>query len=321
MTVAIIVLNWRNADDTLSCVNSLLALNAHSYKIIVCDNFSSDGSSEKFLEWASVHSDVAAQRFVSTQSDENELISVFQKRVVWVQTGANLGFAGGNNVGIRLASRLGDFDYFWLLNNDCVVESNSLSFLCRYMVAHPDVGICGAKIIYFDSLDSVQAYAGAQYNKWTGRAHYLGHLAHPNAPHDSANIEKKLSYVAGASMFVRRSFVEQVGLMHENYFLYFEEIDWALRGRGVFRLGYEPDAIVFHKEGGTIGSSSDTRKTSRLSDFYLFRNRLRFTRRFFPEAMPTVWFVMLLQAFRRGFRGQFDRMWLIFKILFGKQRL
>ncbi|WP_081627184.1 glycosyltransferase family 2 protein [Methyloversatilis discipulorum] len=321
MNVVIIILNWRNSIDTLACIESLLGLGYRKFKIVVCDNSSSDGSLEDFLDWSAENPDVAAQNFISLESEDNAIRDAFVNRVVWIQTGANLGFAGGNNVGIRLALKLGGVDFFWLLNNDCVVAGDSLSYLCQYMTTHPDVGICGAKVIYFHSPDRVQAYGGASHDKWTGRAHYLGHLSHPDDPHDSVIVENQLSYVAGASMFVRREFVERVGLMHEDYFLYFEEIDWALRGKGIFRLGYEPKAIVFHKEGGTIGSSSDTRKTSRLSDFYLFRNRLRFTRRFFPEALPSVWLVMLLQGIRRGLRGQFERMWLIFQILAGKQHL
>lgn len=321
MNVVIVILNWRNSVDTLACIESLLGLGCRCFKIVVCDNASSDGSSEVFLEWSARNPGVAAQYFISSESDDSSVRSAFLNRIVWVQTGANLGFAGGNNVGIRLASKVGEVDYFWLLNNDCVVDGDSLTSLCKYMTTHTDVGICGAKLIYFHSPDRVQAYGGASHSKWTGRARYLGHLSHPDDAHDSFVVERQLSYVAGASMFVRREFIERVGLMHEDYFLYFEEIDWALRGKGLFRLGYEPNAIVFHKEGGTIGSSSDTRKTSRLSDFYLFRNRLRFTRRFFPEALPTVWLVMFLQGIRRGLRGQFERMWLIFQILAGKQHL
>ncbi|MGL6077340.1 glycosyltransferase family 2 protein [Methyloversatilis discipulorum] len=322
MNVCVVLLNWNNAEDTLSCVESLLRLSSQDFSVVVCDNASTDGSLRVFLDWAArVGRSTAAQKDVSIESQRSELLEAFSSRVVWVSTGGNLGFAGGNNVGIKLASQVAGFSYFWLLNNDCVVDRDALSFLRQYMERHPDVGICGAKLIYFHSPESVQAYGGATHNKWTGRAHYVGHLAHPRDPHDRASIERQLSYVAGASMFVRRAFIEQVGLMHEDYFLYFEEIDWALRGKSNFRLGYEPNAVVFHKEGGTIGSSSDTRKTSRLSDFYLFRNRLRFTRRFFPEALPTVWLVMLLQAVRRGFRGQFERMFLIFQILLGRQRL
>lgn len=320
--VCIVVLNWNNWQDTLRCIESLLKLSSADFTVLVCDNDSNDDSLSNFSEWSLNSSFGAAAPFVVQRSSPKPSIQkAFSYQVVWVSTGGNLGFAGGNNVGIRLGIEYGVFDHFWLLNNDCVVEPDALHYLSEYMEGRPDVGICGAKLIYFHSPDKVQAYGGALHDKWTGRARYLGHLAHPDDLHNSSCVEEQLSYVAGASMFVRREFLEQIGLMHEDYFLYFEEIDWAIRGKGRFKLGYEPRAVVYHKEGGTIGSSSDTRKTSLVSDFYLFRNRLRFTRRFFPEALPSVWGVMLMQALRRGLRGQIDRMWLILRILFGKQRL
>lgn len=318
MTVAIILLNWRNATDTLVCVESILKSSCQEFQIFVCDNASNDGSEELFLKWATEYRGIAAQEVVRANDEADRLRIACSHRVVWIQTGANLGFAGGNNVGIRLAFQYGAFDYFWLVNNDCEVDAKALEALIRRVEEDPRIGICGALLRYFHAGQDVQAYGGARHNRWTGRAFYLGHLANPSTEHDTAAVEQEMTYVCGASMFVRREFIETVGLMNEDYFLFFEEIDWALRGRGRFRLGYAPQAVVFHKEGATIGSSSDTRKTSRLADFYMNRNRLRFTAKFYPLAVPSVWLVMFLQAIKRGLRGQSDRMWLIVQILLGK---
>lgn len=319
--VAVVLLNWRNATDTLACIESVLCSRYPDYSILVCDNASGDASLEAFLAWAKARPGVAADFVLRQGASSSEVENALRYRVAWIDTGANLGFAGGNNVALRLALAHGEYRYFWLLNNDCVVAPDAMGALVARMGEDEGIGICGALLRYFDPPQSVQAYGGARHNPWTGRGRYLGHLATPGAGHDPRKVEETLSYVAGASMFVRREFVERVGLMSEEYFLYFEEIDWAMRAGRRFRLGYAPEAVVFHKEGATIGSSSDTRRTSALSDFYLFRNRLRFTRKFFPAALPAVWTVMLLQALKRGLRGQMDRAWLILTILFGRKAL
>lgn len=319
MKVVVVILNWRNASDTIVCLESVLRSTMDSFTVFVCDNASEDGSIERFLEWSASRPDVASSVVLGRDSSADLVRTALEHRVVWIDSGANLGFAGGNNVALRVAIEHGSFEYFWLLNNDCVVDSGAMQALVERMTEDPTIGICGAKVRYLDGQKCVQAYGGARHNYWSGRALYLGHLRPAEAPHDPQLVENSMSYVCGASMFVRREFIETVGLLCEDYFLYFEEIDWALRGRSSFRLGYASKAEVFHKEGATIGSSSDTRRTSRLADFYLFRNRLRFTARFFPYALPSVWLVMLLQALRRGARGQTERMWLIVQILFGRR--
>lgn len=101
-------------------------------------------------------------------------------------------------------------------------------------------------------------------------------------------------------MLVRREFIETVGLMSEDYFLYYEEIDWITRGAGRFRLGYAPDSIVWHKEGASIGTAASG--GSPLSMYYLYRSRLRFTARHHPRCVPTVLFwcgVDVLKLLRR----------------------
>lgn len=321
MSIVVILLNWRNAPDTIAAVESLLKTNpAQQFQILVCDNASGDGSEAAFMSWARSHPGLSSDVMVSPADSSTSIAAAFERQVVWVSTGSNLGFAGGNNVGVRLAQRYGEFKYFWFLNNDCLVEPTTMEALVSRMEQNPEIGICGARLRYVEPADRLQAFGGAIHNRWTGRARYIGHWAVPEAAHSRDEVEQGLSYVCGASMFVRRELLDSVGLMAEDYFLFFEELDWAVRAKRRFKLGYCPEAVVFHKEGATIGSSSDTTRTSWLSDFYLFRNRLKFTARYYPYALPSVWLVMLLQALRRGLRGQSDRMWLIFAIMFGKRK-
>jgi len=124
-------------------------------------------------------------------------------------------------------------------------------------------------------------------------------------PLDGAAVEQQLSCVVGAAMLVSRPFLEQVGLMREDYFLYYEEIDWATRAKGRFKLGYAPRSVVFHKEGASIGTTASG--GSPLSMFYLFRNRIRFTWRFHRPYLPVVLAVALLDVAKMVWRRRWPQ--------------
>lgn len=207
-------------------------------------------------------------------------------RLILIQNTENVGFAAGNNLGLRYALRNPRCHLFWLLNNDTVVEPDALAAMVREMENHPNVGLCGSLNLFYSDPDKVQAEGGMTYNRWTARVR----------PPSSGGVLKKLGrsgtvrmdYVNGASALASRAFLETVGLMEESYFLYFEEMDWAFRARGCFQLGYARDSVIYHKEGASIGTSLNRRKRSLLSERYLCRNRALFTRRFLPWALPTV---------------------------------
>lgn len=206
MSVVVILLNWRNASDTIAAVESLLQTNSeHQFKILVCDNASGDGSEDFFLNWANNHPSVSSDFLIKTTDDSARIATAFKKQVIWISTGSNLGFAGGNNVGVRLAQRYGDFQYFWFLNNDCLVEPTTMDALIARMEQDPTIGICGARLRYVEPADRLQAFGGAIHNRWTGRAQYIGHWATPEQVHSREEVEQTLSYVCGASMFVRQN--------------------------------------------------------------------------------------------------------------------
>lgn len=124
-----------------------------------------------------------------------------------------------------------------------------------------------------------------------------------------------MNYVEGASMLVTRHLLVEIGLLCEDYFLYFEEADWAIRAKDRFKLGYAPQSIVYHKVGGSIGTSSNPAKISYTSDYFNIRNRLLFTRRFYPLALPTVWLVIAGALLLRLCMGKRDRAVMIFRLL------
>ena len=206
--VTIVLLNWNGWRDTDACLVSLAGLEYPNYEIIVVDNASTDGS-------------------------EAELKKRYPNLTL-LQSGTNLGFAGGNNVGLRYALAHGA-QYVWLLNNDTLVEPDALGKLVAKFQREPDLGLCGSTLVYESQRDTVQALGGARYNRWLGTVQHIGqHERWPQAV-DEVRVEQRLSYLIGASTLVSKAFLERVGLLQEDYFLYFEELDWAVRARGAFR--------------------------------------------------------------------------------------
>jgi GT2 family glycosyltransferase len=225
------------------------------------------------------------------------------RKLYLVQNPSNMGFAGGNNVGVRLALNDVSCSYVWLLNNDTTVNAETLPAAVARMQADPTLGICGATLVYAQDRRTVQALGGAAYSPITGRSRHIGAFSTLDSQLMSDDqVEAGMSYVVGASMLVRREFLENVGLMREDYFLYCEELDWALRARGRYRLGYASESIVFHKEGASIGTAATG--GSPLSCYYLFRNRLRVSARFFPLYLPLVLVFAVIDATKLAARGQ-----------------
>ena len=319
--VYIILVNWNGWKDTIECLESVLRLRCTGFRVLVCDNASEDGSLDRIAEWADggrvatcanpelnhltappVPKPIA---FLRTSSREAISLADKQEKLVLIQVGANLGYAGANNVGLRFALEAGDFEYAWLLNNDTVVDPEALSALLERMRQCPDAGICGSTVLYYDRPSIIQALGGSIYNSWTGRGGHIG-LGKNWAPHTRFElIENHIKYVLGASMFVRRQFIEKIGLMNEAYFLYYEEIDWAVRARGKFSFRYAPLSIVYHKEGSSIGTAVDRSRRSLLSDYYAARSCMLFAKRYYPLACPTVAMALAARGLFRLVMGNF----------------
>lgn len=295
-------MNWNGWRDTIECLESVFRLRNTDFTVLVCDNASTDGSLEKIKAWArgELSASVCNQDLafltippVPKPISFDEITSTprsgspdgLSARLILIQTGCNLGFAGGNNVGLRYALAQKNSDLFWLLNNDTVVDPNALLSLVQRMQQRPDAGMCGSTLLYYDHPRIVQALGGSIYNQWTARGGHIGLGQNSDDLPNCDTVERQMKYVVGASMIVSRVFLEQIGLMSEAYFLYSEEIDWATRARGRFSLAYAPLSIVYHKEGGSIGTSANRRERSSTSDYYSARSRMLYTRKYFPGAL------------------------------------
>ena len=317
----VILVNWRRAEDTIACLDSLDLLQGCNWVAAVCENGSGDVSKTLLRNYflkRGVESDLCCDEegvagFAYRDNDKED-------RYFLMLSDTNRGFAGGNNLAYRLAIANHCFDYVWFLNNDTEVEINTLSLMLEHMQSDARIGICGSTLVYAHDRKTIQALGGAVYKPWVGLLTELGQGGTWPQPVDQASVEAKMSYVSGASMLTSTVFLERVGLMSEDYFLYYEELDWAMRAkRDGFRLGYASAAVVYHKEGAVLGSGKSIQR-SKLAEYYGLRNKLVITRKYFPWALPTVLAVGWLQVIKRLLQRQWSHARLMAAILLGLRR-
>lgn len=325
------IVNWNGWKDTLLCLESVFRLADDTpFCVIVCDNLSDDDSPEKIESWAKGElkvekTELAAspvplkispkpidfRRLSRAESEKEDYVFA---PLTLIETGSNLGFAGGNNVGIRYALKNSSITHFWLLNNDTVVDPGALSKLVARQKADERVGMVGSTLLYFDAPEKIQAQGGARWNAETFTASHLGINLRCESALDQKTVEAEMNYVVGASMLVSRRFIEEIGLMDERYFLYFEEMDWALRSKDKFKFGYAPESFVFHKVGAKIGSSHKGQE-SPLSFYLLNRNRLWIVRKFCKKKLARLRRQMIWEILVFAKRRQFYKVRLLAYVL------
>lgn len=293
--VYVVVVNWNGADDTIACLESLRNCDHPRFEVIVCDNGSADDSVVRLREWTA----------------REEL------PVELIEIGENRGFAAGGNVGIGRALERGDVDYVWLLNNDATAAPPALSALVAELERRPAAGFCGSTVCFADGSGRVQAMGGGSYDPWFSRTRLFARDAVPEPAEQEAvavRVRRELDFVAGASLLVSRAVLDHVGPMTEDYFLYYEEIDWARRARGRYELTWAPASLVHHRVGASIGSSAEEGGQSLLADYWGLRNRILFTKRYHPLCLPTIYASLFVSALRRLTRGQPERIGMIARL-------
>ena len=317
--VYILILNWNGWKDTIESLESVFRNEYPDYQVIVCDNSSQDGSLEHIKEWAEGRKEAASENddlralsippvpkplaYVVYDREQAEAGGVWDNnaRLVLIQTGSNLGFAGGNNVGIRYARIKNDFAYVWLLNNDTVIRPDALTHLVRRMREKPAAGMCGSKTPYYLHPDRIWSLGGATYNKWLALPRNIGLNGSFEQDISISQVEGSLAFITGASMLVSRDFLADIGLLCEKYFLFFEELDWALRGRGRYELAYAPESVVYHKVNASVGPTGKTRKYNKVAEYYMTRNSIIITYKFYPLALPIVVPFVIARYFLKRF--------------------
>jgi GT2 family glycosyltransferase len=219
--VTTIILNWNGLRDTLECIGSVTNLDYPDMHVLVVDNGSTDGSPS-----------VIREKYPSVTLLQNE---------------KNIGFAGGNNLGMEKALEMGT-DYLWLLNNDTVVEKDTLGKLVAATMESPEVGLASPAIYFHEEPDRIQ-FCGS-YIDWN-RKRIVKIEEGEIIPGDGENIS-----LWGTALLIKRKVVEEVGYLNEKYFAYHEDEEYCMRAaRAGFRCVVVPEARIFHKNSRSTGSN------------------------------------------------------------------
>ncbi len=239
--VSIITINYNTPEITCELIDSLNQISYPNFEIIVVDNNSTIKSPG--------------------------IIKKKYPGIILIESQINVGFPGGNNLGIMRAKG----EYILLLNNDCVVTENFLEPLILKFQNNTNIGAISPKIRFFHTPEKIQFAGIKPINKFTIRNHAIGYWEDDNGQYD---YDYQTYCIHGAAMIIPRKIIEKVGMMSYIFFLYYEELDWAERIKNAgYKLFYVHNSLVYHKE------SKSTGKLSPLKTYYINRNRLLYMRR------------------------------------------
>lgn len=239
--VSIVSINYDHPEVTCAMLNSMRKISYPNIEIIVVDN--------------------------ASPNDDPAILKQNYPEIIFIQSQTNLGFPGGNDLGIRKAKG----KYILLLNNDTEVTPEFLEPLVAKMENNPQIGIVSPKIKFFDPPQLLQYCGITPINLLTIRSKGIGFEEADNGQYD---IDTEQAYAHGAAMMVRREAIEKVGMMADIYFLYYEELDWCYRIRQAgYKIWYIHNSLIYHKESVSTGRLSPFRT------FYINRARLLYMRR------------------------------------------
>lgn len=241
--VHIVILNWNNPADTLICLESVHELDYSTFHIVVVDNGSTDDSVTRIREaWPSV-----------------EIL----------ETHINLGYAEGNNVGIRHALAQGA-DHILILNNDVILAPSMLSELVRVLDSKSDVGMVGPKLYCSDSPNRL--FATGSFVDWRrGSLEHRNMFQYERRTKTGSELPESVEFLIGCVLLIRRQAIEVVGGFNSKYYLNFEDVEMAIRLISCgYRVQYVPTAHAWHKISATLGQASAA------NTYYMTRNALLF---------------------------------------------
>ena len=241
--VSIVTVNFNHSHVTDELLDSIAEKNTYSnLEIIVVDNASKENP---IPQWTTKY-----------------------PNVLFIRSEINLGFAGGNNLGIKAASG----DYLFLINNDTEITNGLIETLVSTLDNHPEVGIVSPKIRYYEKPEMLQ-YAGyTPMNYFTARNACIGQFETDKGQYD--HVTGVTGFAHGAAMMIKRAAIDKAGMMSENFFLYYEEMDWSDRiKREGFKVWVNMQALIYHKESISVG------KGSALKEYFMTRNRILYIRR------------------------------------------
>ena len=237
--ISIITINYNGLEDTCALIESI-PFN-ENMEVIVVDN--------------------------ASNNQEAEIISQRYPQIKVIRSDQNLGFAGGNNLGIQASTG----NYIFLVNNDTIFKDFNIQALIDRLESSPKIGVVCPKIRFAWGNHPIQFTGYTPLSKITIRNKAIGFGEKDQGQYDFPHTSP---YAHGAAMMLKREVIDRVGLMPECFFLYYEEIDWSMMiTRAGYEIWYEPECTIYHKESQATGQNSSLRT------YYITRNRLLLVKR------------------------------------------
>ena len=265
---SIVILNWNGWRDTVECLESVYQINYPNYDVIVVDNGSEDNSVERIKQYCEGKLKVSSRFFEYDNS--NKPIKVFEveedvarlgkfnkklyekynvnRRLILIKNKVNYGFTGGNNIAMRFAMKVLDPDYILLLNNDTVVDRNFLTELVNVAESDERTGIVQSKILRKDNPEIIDSTGQVfRFGRFVDR----GHGERDFGQYDGVT---DILSACGASCLLRVCMLEEIGLLREDFFAYYEDVELSMRARKYgWKIKYSPKSVIYHKGHGTSG--------------------------------------------------------------------
>jgi N-acetylglucosaminyl-diphospho-decaprenol L-rhamnosyltransferase len=302
-SISVVIVSYGSADDLPALAAALERQSLRPTSIHICENAGRAAFERLVATLGGSSSDRARASSVASSDKVVESVAIPRPSGIAMTchlASRNLGYAGAINACLgQLAGEA--WSSIWIINPDAIPDDGALAALSDRLQAG-GCGVVGGRVLFAET-GRVQTHGGA-WRKWIARGLNIDFGASEDLTPDTAAIESRMDYVSGACMLVSRAFVDDVGPMNEDYFLYCEEVDWCAR-RGPFKLGFAAGAIIRHDHGKLIGSHRDRRRRSRLSVYLDERNKLLFTRRNHPAIYPLVALATLVLLWQYLVHGAF----------------
>jgi GT2 family glycosyltransferase len=305
--LGVVVVTYNSATDGLLCLESLFASAASDgvrLQVVVVDNASTDDTPERVAEWAAGRLRVNLPGDLPTGEPVTKPImlsdgSKTDAPLTLLRSPVNGGFAFGVNLGLAYLLQEPKLDRFWLLNPDSIVPQGTPRAFATYP-SPEGFGLMGGRVIYRERPDMIQMDGGV-IDRRTGVTHNINQFRDPAVapPPNPAQID----FISGANLVISRAFHDLAGPMPEGYFLYYEEVEWAMR-KGSLPLLYCSRGVIYHTSGGSIGSGSPEREATPFAVYFRYRARMRFVRRYLPSARAGAWAYTLAKAVEAMLRGR-----------------
>jgi len=246
--IYIVLLNWNGWQDTIDCINSVYENIYENFRIVLLDNDSMDDSVERIQEY------LQSSNIDLCYVNEQFLSKIERKEFVFIQNNANYGFAKGINVGFRFCLSQKDCENIWLLNTDAVIEKDTLKALKDALYRDAKNALSGSVIRYYDEPDVIQTIGGGRFFPLlaNGKLFYKNSEISVLEEIDFDEEIKKLDYIMGASLLIKKEALIDVGLFDENYFVYAEELDLCKRVKeNGWRFTVAKKSFIYHKDSAS----------------------------------------------------------------------